>query len=282
MNVLDNYECEGQLTMFEVFGQDLWCGRMSQAPSPQTKAKTSEPSSKKRQGSSIKTPLYLCLRGGVGHQADVSWAMGGPLLGEYTTHSFGEYPSEGRESLLSQILQDNPHPKYCLSARACQGILNRAERRGKELPPLLRETLLKQSLSKSEQDVMGGAKEYSYNITESEHCQRLTTNQSCNSSGDDICGTLDASYYKGCGERQGIEREVVYCLQGNGIDRADTAGCNGKGWRKDEAYTLNTIDRHAICCSQDAYDKYSESDKSATIKQSGGVYGGGSESLVIQ
>lgn len=26
----------------------------------------------------------------------------------------------------------------------------------------------------------------------------------------DIAGTLDASYYKGCGERQGIEREVVF------------------------------------------------------------------------
>ena len=41
--------------------------------------------------------------------------------------------------------------------------------------------------------------------------------------------------------------DVVYCLQGNGIDRADTAGCNGKGWRENEAYTLNTIDRPAIC-----------------------------------
>ena len=34
---------------------------------------------------------------------------------------------------------------------------------------------------------------------------------------------------------------VVYCLQGNGIDRADTAGCNGKGWRENECYTLNTF-----------------------------------------
>jgi DNA (cytosine-5)-methyltransferase 1 len=93
----------------------------------------------------------------------------------------------------------------------------------------------------------GGAKGYSYNITESEPCQHSITKQSCNSSGDDISGTLDASYYKGCGERQGIEREVVYCLQGNGIDRADTAGCNGKGWREDESYTLNTIDKHAVC-----------------------------------
>lgn len=40
---------------------------------------------------------------------------------------------------------------------------------------------------------------------------------------------------------------VVYCLQSNGIDRADTAGCNGKGWRENECYTLNTIDRPAVC-----------------------------------
>ena len=39
----------------------------------------------------------------------------------------------------------------------------------------------------------------------------------------------------------------VYCLQGNGIDRADTAGCNGKGWKEDVCYTLNTIDRPAVC-----------------------------------
>lgn len=36
---------------------------------------------------------------------------------------------------------------------------------------------------------------------------------------------------------------VVYCLQSNGIDRADTAGCNGKGVCEDKCYTLNTIDR---------------------------------------
>ena len=40
--------------------------------------------------------------------------------------------------------------------------------------------------------------------------------------------------------------DVVYCLQGNGIDRADTAGCNVCGWREGEAYTLNTIDRPAV------------------------------------
>lgn len=39
---------------------------------------------------------------------------------------------------------------------------------------------------------------------------------------------------------------AVFCLQGNVIDRADTDGCNGKGWREDACYTLNTIDRPAV------------------------------------
>ena len=38
----------------------------------------------------------------------------------------------------------------------------------------------------------------------------------------------------------------VICLQGNGIDRADTAGCNGKGWKEGTSYTLNTVDRPAV------------------------------------
>ena len=89
----------------------------------------------------------------------------------------------------------------------------------------------------------GGARESSFSTNEREPCQPLTTK--------------------------------VFCLQGNGIDRADTAGCNGKGWREDESYTLNTIDRHAVCCSQHAYDKYTETENSSTIKQSGGNLGGG-------
>lgn len=52
----------------------------------------------------------------------------------------------------------------------------------------------------------------------------------------EVSGTL------GCNNDQ-----TVFCLQGNGIDRADTAGCNGKGWKKDVCYTLNTIDRPAVC-----------------------------------
>jgi DNA (cytosine-5)-methyltransferase 1 len=44
----------------------------------------------------------------------------------------------------------------------------------------------------------------------------------------------------------GVNNPTVFCLQGNGIDRADTAGCNGKGWTEGVSYTLNTIDRPAV------------------------------------
>lgn len=39
---------------------------------------------------------------------------------------------------------------------------------------------------------------------------------------------------------------LAYCIQGNAIGRADTAGCGGRGWRKDKSYTLNTVDRSAV------------------------------------
>lgn len=45
----------------------------------------------------------------------------------------------------------------------------------------------------------------------------------------------------------GVNNPTIFCLHGNGIDRADTAGCNGKGWKEDISYTLNTIDRPAVC-----------------------------------
>lgn len=59
---------------------------------------------------------------------------------------------------------------------------------------------------------------------------------------------------------------VVYCLQGNGIDRADTAGCNGKGWRENECYTLNTIDRPAVVYAMQAFGKHAESEKAGALK----------------
>ena len=55
-----------------------------------------------------------------------------------------------------------------------------------------------------------------------------------------------------CNQGGNVIVEPIYTLQGNGIDRADTAGCNGKGWREDVSYTLNTIDRPAVCFKERA------------------------------
>lgn len=74
------------------------------------------------------------------------------MPGEYTTRSFGEYPSEENVSRLSAILEDEPHPKYYLSAKACAGILRRAERRGKEMEEPLKQVLIRQSQGPSPQE----------------------------------------------------------------------------------------------------------------------------------
>lgn len=79
--------------------------------------------------------------------ATATWTDDGAWLGEYTTRNTGECPSVVVESRLSQILEATPHTKYCLSARACQGILRRAARRGKDLPEVLKQVLLMQSAS---------------------------------------------------------------------------------------------------------------------------------------
>lgn len=59
--------------------------------------------------------------------------------------------------------------------------------------------------------------------------------------------------------------DVVYALQGNGIDRADTAGCNGKGWREDAMYTLDTVDRPAVVYPEKARTLAARHDSSPCV-----------------
>ena len=113
---------------------------------------------------------------------------------------------------------------------------------------------------------------------------------------------------------------TAYCIQATTIDRQDHNGANGKGINEDVAYTLNTIDGHAIaliypinegavtgkanglgigkaedpaptltasdrhsvvaCYTSAAYGAYK--DGIGTLRASGGDYGGGSENLIIQ
>lgn len=208
----------GQMTIFDFLDRDIWCGKTFQEPSVPTKEKIFAVSSKKRQGLQTKMPQFLDLRGGSGVKQDAYWEMDGASLGDCMMHNFGEFHKDEREyvylltstdipqqkyylncsekpmkevkSKLSWVLEKHPNPKYNLSEKACRGILSRAERRGKELPTLLKETLLKQSAFKNVPDVRGGVKASLSNEREQEHCQPSITNPSCQSnesSQDCIC-----------------------------------------------------------------------------------------------
>ena len=56
-------------------------------------------------------------------------------------HSMQEWHSGAAVCSLSQVLETEVARKYFLSPKACAGILRRAEKRGKELPAMLREAL---------------------------------------------------------------------------------------------------------------------------------------------
>ena len=123
-----------------LFAPDTWSGRTSPEHSVLTKEKTLRPSSRKSCGSQSRTRrVCLCLvPAGQNGEVSATWEEDGALLGELSTRNTGESPSAAVESRLSQILEETPQPKYFLSAQACAGILRRAERRGKELPEMLR------------------------------------------------------------------------------------------------------------------------------------------------
>lgn len=93
----------------------------------------------------------------------------------------------------------------------------------------------------------------------------------------DTTRTLDSSGGNPSCNQGGM---AVVALQGSMIGRADRNGPQGSGIGEEVSFTLNTIDRHAVAFSQDAYDKYTENDKGSSLRACGGVYGGGSETLV--
>ena len=122
---------------------DSLCGKTSPEHSVQTAEKTSLPSSKRSVPSVRRTLMCLDLRPGMGgNLLGAYWEMDTVLPGKSMTLNTGECPSDVRESTLSQILQQNAPEKYSLSPKACAGIIRRAEKRGKELPLMLREALM--------------------------------------------------------------------------------------------------------------------------------------------
>lgn len=172
-------QMDGQVSWLD---QGTWFGKTYQEHSVPTKEQTSKLSSRKSSVSqSQMLPLCLCLQksGARADSSTMSWG-GGLWHGEPQTHSIsefrkdengllwlptstdflpekfyltlniGEMPREENPTILSDVLQDDADSKYNLSSKACVGILRRSEKRGKALPPILKEALENQ-ISDSEE-----------------------------------------------------------------------------------------------------------------------------------
>ena len=125
--------------------RDTSCGRMCREPLAVTQGGTSRQSSQKLSELQNQTPLMCHCLTSDGRWQTSTAETAGLLPTGCTMRNIGEYPSEERESTLSQILEETVPEKYNLSATACAGILRRAQERGKKLPELLESTLRNQA-----------------------------------------------------------------------------------------------------------------------------------------
>ena len=173
-----NYQCEGQMTVFDylnVQSPPPQSGRTlsEHFPREHREEQTSDVCLKNWRELKNQKFQYLCLKAENGCPQVASLETHGALHGEPTMPSIGEShkggeeypfcadsmiqmqlkscfntsekPTTPRPSKLSDILETDPDPRYFLSAKACLGILRRAEERGKELPDLLERVLRKQA-----------------------------------------------------------------------------------------------------------------------------------------
>ena len=116
------------------------CSRMSPALCHPLEGVTIRLSSNRSQ-----RPKFQCLHLESGQTPEWYEAEALISLGACTMPNISERHSGAGACFLSAILQENVPERYSLSPKACAGILRRAERRGKDLPPLLKAALIQQA-----------------------------------------------------------------------------------------------------------------------------------------
>ena len=113
---------------------------------PLSMGRISAASSKASSASKTPRQMFLCRKTGAGCTRARSWATVILSPGESSTpRRVGASHRDGNVYLLSSILMDNVPERFSLSPKACQGILRRAEKRGKELPQELKAALERQA-----------------------------------------------------------------------------------------------------------------------------------------
>ena len=129
---------DGQLSLF---AQDGCAGKMCPARSAAGRSKGRTSSLSCGKSLELKAVPFLSLDLTPGHGnllGESYWELLSPWLGGSSILNTGPAPLKEEDVYsLSQILQDDPPPKYYLSRTACLGILRRAKERGKRLPTQL-------------------------------------------------------------------------------------------------------------------------------------------------
>lgn len=133
---------DGQACLFDLI---IYAGKMSPEHSPAAlrREKTSGLSSR-RSSELVSLPyMFLDLSEDAGNLlGELYWETLSPWRGDASMLNTGPAPRNAENVYsLWQILEDQPHSKYYLTRKACQGILRRARERGKELPPQLEDAL---------------------------------------------------------------------------------------------------------------------------------------------
>lgn len=172
-------ELTGQMSFYD--SPDIWCGRTSEVPlarqeKDSPREQTSESCWRKLPAWSNQPLMFLSLPNG--KRRESSSATDTVSLGGFTTRSIGyrrgeeespwsrtltgiplptsylselnvgESPIHPIESHLTDVLETDADSRYDLSAKACQGIINRSANRGKQLPGMLK-TALEQTIARA-------------------------------------------------------------------------------------------------------------------------------------
>ena len=152
---------DGQACLFDLV---IYAGKMSPEHSPAAlrREKTSGLSSR-RLSELVSLPyMFLDLSEDAGNLLGESyWEILSPWRGDVSMLNTGPAPRNAENVYsLWQILEEQPHSKYYLTRKACQGILRRARERGKELPSQLEDALAIQAGDKCMENDMDASAEH--------------------------------------------------------------------------------------------------------------------------